>query len=129
MVLIDFGLSRHDHLPDLLAEEFTIPMGTFPYIAPEQYLRAARRPAVSDLFALGAMIYELATGRHAVWRARNAARGAQAAVARSGAAARAAARAAGMVAGDHPARAGGGSDATLSVRGADGCLIWRIRRR
>ena len=62
MVLIDFGLSRHDHLPDLLAEEFTIPMGTFPYIAPEQYLRQREDPR-SDLFALGAMIYEAATGK------------------------------------------------------------------
>ena len=62
MVLIDFGLSRHDHLPDLLAEEFTIPMGTFPYIAPEQYLRQ-RGDLRSDLYALGAMIYELATGK------------------------------------------------------------------
>lgn len=62
MVLIDFGLSRHDDLPDLLAEEFAIPMGTFPYIAPEQILRSRRDPR-SDLFALGAMIYELATGR------------------------------------------------------------------
>ncbi|WP_227751464.1 bifunctional serine/threonine-protein kinase/universal stress protein [Tabrizicola oligotrophica] len=62
MVLIDFGLSRHDHLPDLLAEEFTIPMGTFPYIAPEQYLRQ-RGDLRSDLYALGAMIYQLATGR------------------------------------------------------------------
>lgn len=61
MVLVDFGLSRHDHLPDLLAEEFTIPMGTYPYIAPEQYLRSRDDPR-SDLFALGAMIYELATG-------------------------------------------------------------------
>ena len=31
MVPIDFGLSRHDRLSDLLAEEFTIPMGTYPY--------------------------------------------------------------------------------------------------
>jgi eukaryotic-like serine/threonine-protein kinase len=62
MVLVDFGLSRHDLLPDLLAEEFTIPMGTFPYIAPEQYLRC-RDDARSDLFALGAMLYALATGR------------------------------------------------------------------
>ena len=61
-VLIDFGLSRHDLLPDLLAEEFPIPMGTFPYIAPEQYLRC-RDDLRSDLFALGAMIYELATGK------------------------------------------------------------------
>ncbi len=62
MVLIDYGLSRHGQLPDLLAEEFSIPMGTFPYIAPEQYLRCRDDPR-SDLFALGAMIYELATGR------------------------------------------------------------------
>lgn len=62
MVLIDYGLSRHDHLPDLLAEEFTIPMGTFPYIAPEQYLKQ-RGDLRSDLYALGAMIYQLATGK------------------------------------------------------------------
>lgn len=62
MVLIDYGLSRHDLLPDLLAEEFTIPMGTFPYIAPEQFLRQ-RGDLRSDLYALGALIYEMATGR------------------------------------------------------------------
>ncbi len=62
MVLIDFGLSRHDLLPDLLAEEFAIPMGTYPYIAPEQFLRC-RDDLRSDIFALGVMIYELATGR------------------------------------------------------------------
>lgn len=61
MVLIDFGLARHDELPDLLEEEFAIPMGTWPYIAPEQYLRQ-RDDMRSDLFALGAMIYEMATG-------------------------------------------------------------------
>ena len=37
-------------------------MGTFPYIAPEQYLRC-RDDLRLDLFALGAMIYELATGK------------------------------------------------------------------
>jgi eukaryotic-like serine/threonine-protein kinase len=62
VVFIDFGLSRHDRLPDLLAEEFSIPMGTFPYIAPEQYLRC-RDDLRSDIYALGAMIYELATGK------------------------------------------------------------------
>ncbi|WP_151717517.1 bifunctional serine/threonine-protein kinase/universal stress protein [Gemmobacter serpentinus] len=62
MVLIDYGLSRNDRLPDLLAEEFTIPMGTFPYIAPEQYLGARNDPR-SDIFALGAMIYQAATGK------------------------------------------------------------------
>lgn len=63
MVMVDFGLSRHDQLPDLLAEEFTIPMGTYPYIAPEQYLRCRDDPR-SDLFAFGAMLYALATGRN-----------------------------------------------------------------
>ena len=62
MVLVDYGLSRHDQLPDLLAEEFTIPMGTFPYIAPEQFLGARNDPR-SDIFALGAMIYQAATGK------------------------------------------------------------------
>ncbi len=61
VVLIDYGLSRHEALPDLLDEEFTIPMGTFPYIAPEQYLRQ-RKDLRSDIYALGAMMYELATG-------------------------------------------------------------------
>jgi non-specific serine/threonine protein kinase/protein-serine/threonine kinase len=62
MVLIDYGLSRHDQLPDLLAEEFTIPMGTYPYIAPEQFLGSRDDPR-SDIFALGAMIYQAATGK------------------------------------------------------------------
>ncbi len=61
-VCIDFGLARHDHLPDLLDEEFSVPMGTFPYMAPEQYLRQ-RDDLRSDVFALGAMLYELVTGR------------------------------------------------------------------
>lgn len=62
MVAIDFGLSRHQRLPDLLAEEFRIPMGTYPYIAPEQIL-GLRDDLRSDIFAMGAMLYELATGR------------------------------------------------------------------
>ncbi len=32
-VLIDFGLSHHQHLPDLLQEEFRLPYGTAPYMA------------------------------------------------------------------------------------------------
>lgn len=60
-VLIDFGLARHDHLPDLLAEEFRLPMGTGPYISPEQVLHQRNDPR-SDLFSLGAMLYYLATG-------------------------------------------------------------------
>jgi nucleotide-binding universal stress UspA family protein len=60
-VLIDFGLSRHDLLPDLLAEEFRLPMGTGPYMAPEQVLRIRNDPR-SDVFALGVLLYYLATG-------------------------------------------------------------------
>ena len=59
-VLIDFGLSRHDRLPDLLAEEFRVPMGTGPYISPEQ-IRHMRNDPRSDLFALGVILYYLAT--------------------------------------------------------------------
>src|SRR5690348_10745733 len=60
-VLIDFGLSRHDQLPDLVAEEFDDPVGTGPYVAPEQVLRERGDPR-SDIFALGVMLYFLATG-------------------------------------------------------------------
>ncbi|MBC3909445.1 bifunctional serine/threonine-protein kinase/universal stress protein [Undibacterium umbellatum] len=61
-VLIDFGLSRHDRLPDLLDEEFRLPMGTGPYIAPEQVLGVRNEPR-SDLFSLGVLLYHLATGQ------------------------------------------------------------------
>ncbi len=60
-VLIDYGLSRHDKLPDLLDEEFRLPMGTGPYISPEQVLGVRNEPR-SDLFALGVLMYHLATG-------------------------------------------------------------------
>jgi eukaryotic-like serine/threonine-protein kinase len=59
-VLIDFGLARHDRLPDLLAEQFRVPMGTGPYISPEQVLRVRNEPR-SDLFALGVVLYHLTT--------------------------------------------------------------------
>ncbi len=60
-VLLDFGLSRHDHLPDLLDEEFTLPMGTGPYMSPEQ-VQFVRNDPRSDLFALGVMLYHFTTG-------------------------------------------------------------------
>jgi len=60
-VLVDFGLSRHDQLPDLLEEEFSLPMGTGPYISPEQ-VQFVRKDPRSDLFALGVMLYHLTTG-------------------------------------------------------------------
>ena len=63
-VLVDYGLARHERLPDLLAEEFRLPMGTAPYISPEQ-VRHVRDDPRSDLFALGAVLYHLATGQRA----------------------------------------------------------------
>lgn len=62
VVLIDFGLSHHAHYPDLLAEEFARPIGSAPYISPEQIVGLRSDPR-SDVFALGAVLYELATGR------------------------------------------------------------------
>ena len=60
-VLIDFGLSHHGQLPDLMFEEFRLPYGTAPYMAPEQVYGIRTDPR-SDLFALGALMYFFATG-------------------------------------------------------------------
>jgi eukaryotic-like serine/threonine-protein kinase len=60
-VLIDFGLSHHDHLPDLLQEEFRLPYGTAPYMAPERLLGVRDDPR-SDLFSLGVLLYFFTTG-------------------------------------------------------------------
>ena len=60
-VLVDFGLSRHDRLPDLLAEQFRLPIGTGPYISPEQIAQIRNDPR-SDLFSLGVVLYYFATG-------------------------------------------------------------------
>jgi len=62
-VLVDFGLARHASLPDLLAEEYRNPMGSGPYISPEQVLGVRWDPR-SDLFALGAILYQMATGQY-----------------------------------------------------------------
>ena len=59
-VLIDFGLARHSHLPDLLAEELRVPVGNWPYMSPEQVLGVRCDPR-SDVFALGVILYRLAT--------------------------------------------------------------------
>ncbi|MEW6644973.1 MAG: bifunctional serine/threonine-protein kinase/universal stress protein [Pseudomonadota bacterium] len=60
-VLLDYGLARHDQLPDLLQEEFRLPFGTAPYMAPERLLRSRSDPR-SDLFSLGVLLYFFTTG-------------------------------------------------------------------
>ena len=70
--LLDFGLAKSGaQLIDLdgrtqqksLTTEGTI-LGTFQYMAPEQ-LEALEADARTDIFALGALLYEMATGRRA----------------------------------------------------------------
>jgi len=60
-VLIDFGLSHHNQLPDLLQEEFRVPYGTAPYMAPERLIGVRDDPR-GDLFSLGVLLYFFTTG-------------------------------------------------------------------
>jgi serine/threonine protein kinase len=72
-VLLDFGLAKADTLSTLdntgdcstevLTEQGQI-LGTFPYMAPEQ-LHGASIDARTDIFAFGAVLYEMITGRRA----------------------------------------------------------------
>lgn len=62
-VLIDFGLACHGALPDLAASEGGGALGTPATIAPEQVLGVRGDPR-SDLYAAGAILYRLATGRY-----------------------------------------------------------------
>ncbi len=75
--LVDFGLARTEtntksqpdgvtHLPtaaEPLTQEGTI-LGTFQYMAPEQ-LEGMEADARTDIFALGTVLYEMATGKRA----------------------------------------------------------------
>ena len=60
-VLLDFGLSFHAYYPDLLAEETRHAVGSPAYMSPEQVVGVRGDPR-SDVFAIGVMLYELATG-------------------------------------------------------------------
>jgi len=61
VVLLDFGLSCHADYPDLMAEEFRKAVGSPAWIAPEQVVGMRGDPR-SDVFAVGVMLYEMATG-------------------------------------------------------------------
>jgi serine/threonine protein kinase len=71
--LLDFGLAKHE-LP-VAADEETLTVltgearvaGTLPYMSPEQ-LQARNVDARSDIFAFGATLYEMLTGRRAFQR-------------------------------------------------------------
>ncbi|MBU3737655.1 MAG: serine/threonine protein kinase [Rhodoferax sp.] len=60
-VLLDFGLSCHADYPDLLAEQLRKAVGSPAWIAPEQVVGVRGDPR-SDVFAIGVMLYQLATG-------------------------------------------------------------------
>ena len=68
--VVDFGLARltHDGVGDgvALAESVAIPgrlVGTVRYMSPEQ-ARGEQPGAASDVFSLGLILYEMATGQH-----------------------------------------------------------------
>jgi serine/threonine protein kinase/tetratricopeptide (TPR) repeat protein len=63
--VLDFGLARFAELHDGSTEVLSktgIVTGTAPYMSPEQ-LRGAPTDARSDIFSLGIVLYEMATGR------------------------------------------------------------------
>ena len=73
--LLDFGIAKQQRAPDLIslptitagAAPITVEgtlVGTYPYMAPEQ-LAGRDADARSDIFAFGAIVYEMATGRRA----------------------------------------------------------------
>jgi serine/threonine protein kinase len=70
--LLDFGLAKGSALLDTAAEvtvargltEEGMLVGTFQYMAPEQ-LEGQAADTRSDIFALGSILYEMATGKHA----------------------------------------------------------------
>lgn len=67
-VLIDFGIAHHASLPDLIDAAFGEAAGTAAFVAPEQ-VRELRSESRSDIYAIGVILYLLATGHYPFGRA------------------------------------------------------------
>jgi serine/threonine-protein kinase len=59
--IMDFGIAKSDQARRLTFGGFSATMGTPDYIAPEQ-VQGKRGDARTDIYALGAMLYEMTTG-------------------------------------------------------------------
>jgi serine/threonine protein kinase len=59
--IMDFGIAKSENVRRLTFGAFTSTMGTPDYIAPEQ-VQGKRGDSRTDIYALGAMLYEMTTG-------------------------------------------------------------------
>jgi serine/threonine protein kinase len=61
VVIIDYGSAHHAKLPDMYTDAHEDAPNTLAYVAPEQ-LYHVRNDSRSDIYAIGVMCYQLATG-------------------------------------------------------------------
>lgn len=60
--IVDFGLARHSELLSTISGDGVL-MGTIPYMSPEQCLGSKDVTTCSDIYSLGAVLYEILTGQ------------------------------------------------------------------